>query len=181
MTGNKKHWRLSVNFRFYQRRVPTRISTNMRHPYIHLFTVKTEVLGVDSADLFVVNIAINTFQRLKGCKSLRHTRSKIPGMSKGATHYTHWFQPLTGTTAEKHDSFFEPSSDGAIEVFAGSALVQQEPDASSFPNGGIRNTFEARGYTECGYHTCRADFTDTVVTPISQISIACCIHSDASR
>lgn len=68
-------------------------------------------------------------------------------MSKGATHYTHWFQPLTGTTAEKHDSFFEPSGDGAIEKFAGSALVQQEPDASSFPNGGIRNTFEARGYT----------------------------------
>jgi glutamine synthetase len=68
-------------------------------------------------------------------------------MSKGATHYTHWFQPLTGSTAEKHDSFFEPSSEGAIEKFAGSALVQQEPDASSFPNGGIRNTFEARGYT----------------------------------
>ena len=72
---------------------------------------------------------------------------KIWAMSKGATHYTHWFQPLTGTTAEKHDSFFEPSADGAIEKFAGSALVQQEPDASSFPNGGIRNTFEARGYT----------------------------------
>ncbi|MBB5439294.1 glutamine synthetase [Pedobacter sp. AK017] len=75
------------------------------------------------------------------------TAMKSWAMSKGATHYTHWFQPLTGTTAEKHDSFFEPSSDGAIEKFAGSALVQQEPDASSFPNGGIRNTFEARGYT----------------------------------
>jgi glutamine synthetase len=72
---------------------------------------------------------------------------KTWAMAKGATHYTHWFQPLTGTTAEKHDSFFEPSGDGAIEKFAGSALVQQEPDASSFPNGGIRNTFEARGYT----------------------------------
>ena len=59
----------------------------------------------------------------------------------------HWFPPLTGSTAEKHDLFFEPSGDGAIEKFAGSALVQQEPDASSFPNGGIRNTFEARGYT----------------------------------
>ena len=69
-------------------------------------------------------------------------------MSKGATHYTHWFQPLTGATAEKHDSFFDLSSDGRpIENFKGSALVQQEPDASSFPNGGIRNTFEARGYT----------------------------------
>ncbi|HYK76827.1 MAG TPA: glutamine synthetase III [Daejeonella sp.] len=69
-------------------------------------------------------------------------------MSKGATHYTHWFQPLTGTTAEKHDSFFEPGPDGgAIERFSGDALVQQESDASSFPSGGIRNTFEARGYT----------------------------------
>ncbi|MBC7568004.1 MAG: glutamine synthetase III [Pedobacter sp.] len=75
------------------------------------------------------------------------TAIKSWAMGKGATHYTHWFQPLTGTTAEKHDSFFEPSSDGPIEIFAGSALVQQEPDASSFPNGGIRNTFEARGYT----------------------------------
>ncbi len=69
-------------------------------------------------------------------------------MSRGVTHYTHWFQPLTGATAEKHDAFFEPTEDGrAMEKFAGGALVQQEPDASSFPNGGIRNTFEARGYT----------------------------------
>lgn len=72
---------------------------------------------------------------------------KAWAISKGATHYTHWFQPLTGATAEKHDSFFELSDGKAIEVFSGSALVQQEPDASSFPNGGIRNTFEARGYT----------------------------------
>ncbi|SEN39799.1 glutamine synthetase [bacterium A37T11] len=69
-------------------------------------------------------------------------------MSKGVTHYTHWFQPLTGATAEKHDAFFEPGKDGvAIDKFTADALVQQEPDASSFPNGGIRNTFEARGYT----------------------------------
>ena len=69
-------------------------------------------------------------------------------LSKGATHYTHWFQPLTGSTAEKHDAFFETTEDGqAIEKFGGGQLVQQEPDASSFPNGGIRNTFEARGYT----------------------------------
>ncbi len=69
-------------------------------------------------------------------------------VSKGATHYTHWFQPLTGETAEKHDAFFDISADGkAMEKFKGSALVQQEPDASSFPNGGLRNTFEARGYT----------------------------------
>lgn len=69
-------------------------------------------------------------------------------ISRGATHYTHWFQPLTGSTAEKHDSFFEPGSDGqGLEKFSGEALAQQEPDASSFPNGGIRSTFEARGYT----------------------------------
>ncbi|GAB3804125.1 glutamine synthetase III [Spirosoma humi] len=68
--------------------------------------------------------------------------------SKGATHYTHWFQPLTGETAEKHDAFFDITLEGkAVEKFKGSALVQQEPDASSFPNGGLRNTFEARGYT----------------------------------
>ncbi|HYG40142.1 MAG TPA: glutamine synthetase III [Cytophagales bacterium] len=69
-------------------------------------------------------------------------------LSKGATHYTHWFQPLTGATAEKHDAFFDVSGNGKVlEKFKGTALVQQEPDASSFPNGGIRNTFEARGYT----------------------------------
>lgn len=69
-------------------------------------------------------------------------------LSLGVTHYTHWFQPLTGATAEKHDAFFETTSDGlSIERFGGGQLVQQEPDASSFPNGGIRNTFEARGYT----------------------------------
>lgn len=69
-------------------------------------------------------------------------------VTKGATHYTHWFQPLTGGTAEKHDAFFEPmDGGGAIEMFGGSQLAQQEPDASSFPSGGIRNTFEARGYT----------------------------------
>ena len=69
-------------------------------------------------------------------------------IDKGATHYTHWFQPLTGSTAEKHDAFFDLLKDGkALEKFGGGQLVQQEPDASSFPHGGIRNTFEARGYT----------------------------------
>ncbi|WP_439130298.1 glutamine synthetase III family protein [Polaribacter sp.] len=69
-------------------------------------------------------------------------------IAKGATHYTHWFQPLTGATAEKHDAFFESINGSlAMEKFDGEQLAQQEPDASSFPNGGIRNTFEARGYT----------------------------------
>lgn len=76
------------------------------------------------------------------------TGMKEWSISKGATHYSHWFQPLTGSTAEKHDAFFETIGNGlAIEKFGGTQLVQQEPDASSFPNGGIRNTFEARGYT----------------------------------
>jgi glutamine synthetase len=69
-------------------------------------------------------------------------------IEKGATHYTHWFQPLTGITAEKHDSFISPTSDGSVIVeFSGKQLIQGEPDASSFPSGGLRSTFEARGYT----------------------------------
>ncbi|ULH15789.1 glutamine synthetase III [Deinococcus sp. KNUC1210] len=73
---------------------------------------------------------------------------KTWAMEKGATHYTHWFQPLTGSTAEKHDSFLTPTSDGsAIATFSGKELIQAEPDASSFPSGGLRATFEARGYT----------------------------------
>ncbi len=76
------------------------------------------------------------------------TAMKAWAVSKGASHYTHWFHPLTGATAEKHDAFVDPTGDGrAIENFTGEQLVQQEPDASSFPSGGIRNTFEARGYT----------------------------------
>ena len=91
---------------------------------------------------------------LKGTKIDRTVADQIStgmkewAIAKGATHYTHWFQPLTGATAEKHDAFFETIDGGqAIEKFGGGQLVQQEPDASSFPNGGIRNTFEARGYT----------------------------------
>jgi glutamine synthetase len=73
---------------------------------------------------------------------------KAWALEKGVTHYTHWFHPLTGSTAEKHDAFFEPTPDGDfVECFDGGKLVQQEPDASSFPSGGLRNTFEARGYT----------------------------------
>ncbi|MBN4070428.1 glutamine synthetase III [Olleya sp. AH-315-F22] len=90
----------------------------------------------------------------KGAKINRNIADQISSamkewaLSKGVTHYTHWFQPLTGATAEKHDAFFETIGNGlAIEKFGGGQLVQQEPDASSFPSGGIRNTFEARGYT----------------------------------
>ena len=93
--------------------------------------------------------ATNTGNRIdRKVAELVAAAMKSWAVSMGATHYTHWFQPLTGTTAEKHDAFFELSDDGrAIEGFSSSALVQQEPDASSFPSGGIRNTFEARGYT----------------------------------
>ncbi|MCB9747139.1 MAG: glutamine synthetase III [Candidatus Omnitrophica bacterium] len=73
---------------------------------------------------------------------------KTWAVSKGATHYTHWFQPLTGTTAEKHDSFIQPDGEGGVLLtFSGEELIQGEPDASSFPSGGLRPTFEARGYT----------------------------------
>ena len=69
-------------------------------------------------------------------------------IEKGATHYTHWFQPMTGITAEKHDSFISPTGDGRVIMeFSGKELVRGEPDASSFPSGGLRATFEARGYT----------------------------------
>lgn len=91
---------------------------------------------------------------LKGKKIDRNMADQIANamkdwaISKGATHYTHWFQPLTGATAEKHDAFLEILDDGkSIDRFGGDQLVQQEPDASSFPHGGLRNTFEARGYT----------------------------------
>ena len=73
---------------------------------------------------------------------------KVWAVEKGATHYTHWFQPMTGITAEKHDSFISPAGDGKVMMeFSGKELVRGEPDASSFPNGGLRTTFEARGYT----------------------------------
>ncbi|MGM0407352.1 MAG: glutamine synthetase III, partial [Bacteroidota bacterium] len=76
------------------------------------------------------------------------TGMKAWAIDRGATHYTHWFHPLNGSTAEKHDAFFEPADNGGVvENFQGDMLVQQEPDASSFPSGGLRNTFEARGYT----------------------------------
>jgi len=115
----------------------------------HVFTLKTarEYLSDEAYKSLVGSI--------KGGKKIdRSVANQIASglrawaESKGVTHFTHWFQPLTGTTAEKHDSFFTLKSDGtAIEEFDGAALIQQEPDASSFPNGGLRATFEARGYT----------------------------------
>jgi glutamine synthetase len=104
------------------------------------------------------HLSTDVYERLMNCikkgEKIDHdtadavaTALKSWAIAKGATHFTHWFHPLRGTTAEKHDSFFELRNGIAIERFKGSALVQQEPDASSFPHGGIRSTFEARGYT----------------------------------
>ncbi len=91
--------------------------------------------------------------------------------SLGVTHYTHWFQPLTDGTAEKHDGFIELSAEGdVIERFSGKLLVQQEPDASSFPNGGIRNTFEARGYTAWDVSSPAFVVDDTLCIPTIFIS-----------
>ncbi|MFD2725615.1 glutamine synthetase III family protein [Hyunsoonleella rubra] len=133
------------------------------------YTSKTFVEEGRRSELFGANVFNESTMRqyltrdaFKGVMSAIEDGSKISrsvadqvassmkdwALSKGVTHYTHWFQPLTGTTAEKHDAFFETTENGnAIEKFGGSQLVQQEPDASSFPSGGIRNTFEARGYT----------------------------------
>jgi len=108
----------------------------MRH-----YLTKDAFVGVNNAIQFGKKIDRNIADQVA-------SSMKDWALSKGVTHYTHWFQPLTGTTAEKHDAFFETVGGGmAIEKFGGNQLVQQEPDASSFPNGGIRNTFEARGYT----------------------------------
>ncbi|MFN8437424.1 MAG: glutamine synthetase III [Cytophagales bacterium] len=105
--------------------------------YIPSETFKSLVASIERGEKLDENVAESVASGMK-----------IWAISKGCTHYTHWFQPLTGLTAEKHDSFYEPMSEGKlIDKFKGSELVQQEPDASSFPNGGIRSTFEARGYT----------------------------------
>ena len=83
----------------------------------------------------------------KECATVVANAMKIWAIENGATHFTHWFTPLTGLTAEKHDAFLEPSDGGAVLEFSGKTLRKGEPDASSFPSGGIRSTFEARGYT----------------------------------
>ncbi|MES2761911.1 MAG: glutamine synthetase III [Bacteroidota bacterium] len=116
----------------------------------------SNVFGLDAMREFLSEEAFNSIQNSMNQGTIVERKMadqvaacmKAWAQSKGVTHFTHWFQPLSGATAEKHDGFFEPIEGGrAIERFSGNALVQQEPDASSFPNGGIRNTFEARGYT----------------------------------
>jgi len=112
-------------------------TVNKMKDYLPKTTYKELVQSINEGSQITREIAEHIAQAMKAW-----------ALENGATHYTHWFQPLTGSTAEKHDAFFEPDENGeAIEKFSGESLVQQEPDASSFPNGGIRNTFEARGYT----------------------------------
>ncbi|MGZ8524190.1 MAG: glutamine synthetase III, partial [Chitinophagaceae bacterium] len=115
----------------------------------NVFTLKTarEFLS-DEAYKSLVN-SIKSGQKIdRAVANQIATGIRAWAEAKGVTHFTHWFQPLTGTTAEKHDSFFTLKGDGTpIEQFEGDALIQQEPDASSFPSGGLRATFEARGYT----------------------------------
>src|SRR5438552_5813768 len=150
-------------------------STNVRYEAIKaIATAKHKLDRVDFKtvhikDLFGVNVFSEDVQRARlpkpTFKALQKTiRQGAPldasvaeagansmkdwAIEKGATHYTHWFQPMTGLTAEKHDSFLAPTGSGsAIVEFSGKELIKGEPDASSFPSGGIRATFEARGYT----------------------------------
>ena len=111
--------------------------------------------NAEKADLHAELAALASTGMLDGIKKLdREIANAIAhaikewALARGVTHFCHWFQPQTGATAEKHDAFLSTTSDGgAIEKFSGSQLIQGEPDASSFPHGGIRDTYEARGYT----------------------------------
>jgi glutamine synthetase len=131
--------------------------------------IEVELPNIKSSQYFAENVfSIDNMQEYLSKEAFENVKSSIEqgtkvdrrianqiasgmkawAVDRGATHYTHWFHPLNGATAEKHDAFFEPSENGGVvENFQGDLLVQQEPDASSFPSGGIRNTFEARGYT----------------------------------
>ncbi|MCA0133740.1 glutamine synthetase III family protein [Winogradskyella alexanderae] len=133
-------------------RAPLQNKESGRRSEIFGFNVFNETAMRQYLSKHALNAVLQAVE--KGTKIDRATADHIStgmkewAISKGATHYTHWFQPLTGATAEKHDAFFETMEAGlAIERFEGTQLVQQEPDASSFPHGGLRNTFEARGYT----------------------------------
>ena len=95
--------------------------------------LKKTIENGEALDISVANVVANAM--------------KDWAVEQGCTHFTHWFQPMTGVTAEKHDSFIQPNGDGVIMEFSGKELIKGEPDASSFPSGGIRATFEARGYT----------------------------------
>ncbi|MBX7181509.1 MAG: glutamine synthetase III [Bacteroidia bacterium] len=125
---------------------PGKVSTFYSENVFHRDTMK-QYLQEDVFEKVMEAVELGTQLDRKVADAVA-TGMKAWALSKGVSHYTHWFQPLTGTTAEKHDGFFQPIDNcRAIEAFEGKQLIQQEPDASSFPNGGIRNTFEARGYS----------------------------------
>ncbi|MBN2711500.1 MAG: glutamine synthetase III, partial [Planctomycetes bacterium] len=125
------------------------------------FSCVTEMFGENVFNEAVMrerlpkNIFKGLMRTIRGGEDLDHSVADVVAsamkdwaIEKGATHYCHWFQPMTGSTAEKHDSFISPTADGkTIMEFTGKELIQGEPDASSFPSGGLRATFEARGYT----------------------------------
>ena len=119
----------------------------------------TLVFGYAEMEAYLPENVYQKFLKIKNDEELldKETADTIAkamkewAISKGATHYTHWFQPLTGSTAEKHDAFLDKKDDKAIMRFTGKSLIKGEPDASSFPSGGLRSTFEARGYTYWDY------------------------------
>ena len=119
----------------------------------------TLVFGYAEMEAYLPENVYQKFLKIKNDEELldKETADTIAkamkewAISKGATHYTHWFQPLTGSTAEKHDAFLDKKDDKAIMRFTGKSLIKGEPDASSFPSGGRRSTFEARGYTYWDY------------------------------
>jgi glutamine synthetase len=153
------------NLKIYHMSLRTEAVNHVSHGHVNSPDIKgAKITGVFGENVFTLKTAREYLSEeaykslsasVRGGKKIdRQVAGQIAsGMrawaeSKGVTHYTHWFQPLTGSTAEKHDSFFTLKGDGtAIEEFEGAALIQQEPDASSFPNGGLRATFEARGYS----------------------------------
>lgn len=131
---------------------PVQLKTPLRHSEVYaerVFNQRARRQYLTKASYQGVERAIEDGAKIdRNMADQISTGMKEWAIAQGATHYTHWFQPLTGASAEKHDAFFDFDEEGrAIEKFGGGTLVQQEPDASSFPSGGIRNTFEARGYT----------------------------------
>ncbi|HLS30180.1 MAG TPA: glutamine synthetase III, partial [Flavobacteriaceae bacterium] len=127
-------------------------TSELRHSEIfaqNIFNKKTRRQFLPQESYEELEKAIQTGDKIdRNLADQISTAMKEWAISKGATHYTHWFQPLNGSSAEKHESFFHMDQDGTtLEKFSGGTLIQQESDASSFPSGGIRNTFEARGYS----------------------------------
>jgi len=160
------------------RRVPVEVATPDKLPseYFGKYVFNRERMSkyLSKETLNIVLEAIDRGTTLhRGIAEHVAAGMKMWAIEMGATHYTHWFQPLTGGTAEKHDSFIDYAGgpgENIIERFSGKLLAQQEPDASSFPSGGIRNTFEARGYTAWDPSSPAFIIDDTLCIPTVFIS-----------